>query len=96
MLQPPGPGPWRKQNNSPLLGADWSKSMAPTRGCNLTMTSGVMNLRSGNLGGNTLTRGVTRPRFPARACGCAGLPSNALSATASRQMRLRRLMFPEK
>ncbi len=51
--------------NSPLAAVNWSKGAAPTPDRNLYMTGGVMNLGSGNLGGDTLTlsgqRGYTSP-----------------------------------
>lgn len=59
-----------RSGNNPLVGLNWSKGAAPTPDRNLYMTSGTMNLGSGNLGGNTLTisgqrasgeRGYTSP-----------------------------------
>lgn len=42
-------------NNSPLVAANWSKGVVPTPDRNISMTAGVMNLGSGDLGGETLT-----------------------------------------
>ena len=54
-----------KGGNNPLVGLNWSKGAAPTPDRNLYMTTGTMNLGSGNLGGNTLNiggqRGYTSP-----------------------------------
>ena len=44
-----------RSGNNPLLGINWSKGVAPTPDRSLYMTGGVMNLGSGDLGGNTLT-----------------------------------------
>lgn len=50
-----------RSGNNPLVGLNWSKGVAPTPDRNLTMTSGVMNLGSGNLGGNTLAISGQKP-----------------------------------
>ncbi len=48
-------------NNSPALGSNWSKGRAPMPHQSLTMTTGTMNLGSGNLSDDTLTIAGQRP-----------------------------------
>lgn len=44
-----------KSGNNPTIGSNWSKGVRPTPHQSLTMSSGTMNLGSGNLAGDTLT-----------------------------------------
>lgn len=67
--------------NNPALGANWSKGVAPTPDRNISMSAGVMNLGSGDLGGETLTISKQLPYATSAALDAAA-PTINMSAGA--------------
>ena len=75
-------------NNSPLVAANWSKGVVPTPDRNISMTAGVMNLGSGDLGGETLTISGEVPVSTNTAFGGYEAVAPVINMTAGGSLRL--------